>query len=56
VKQVRVFRLLDKELDHDDDEVTATMKVRRNTIYRKYSVLIAEIYGSGGRVRGSGEE
>lgn len=45
VKQVRKFRLLDKELDHDDDEVTATMKVRRNTIYKKYAGFIAEIYG-----------
>ncbi len=51
VKQVRAFRLLDKELDHDDDEVTATMKVRRKTIYQKYAGLIAEIYG--GRKGGS---
>ncbi|MFU8857735.1 MAG: AMP-dependent synthetase/ligase [Deferrisomatales bacterium] len=49
VKQVRVFRLLDKELDHDDDEVTATMKVRRQTIYQKYAHLIAEIYGRAGK-------
>ncbi len=48
VKQVRAFRLLDKELDHDDDEVTATMKVRRKTIYRKYAALIAELYGARG--------
>ncbi len=46
VEQVRAFRLLEKELDHDDDEVTATMKVRRKTIYRKFAPLIAEIYGS----------
>ncbi len=45
VEQVRAFRLLDKELDHDDDEVTATMKVRRKTIYEKFAPLIAEIYG-----------
>ncbi|GAB4272081.1 MAG: AMP-dependent synthetase/ligase [Deferrisomatales bacterium] len=45
VKQVRSFRLLDKELDHDDDEVTATMKVRRKTIYDKYAELIDDIYG-----------
>lgn len=42
---MRKFRLLDKELDHDDDEVTATMKVRRNTIYKKYAGFIGEIYG-----------
>jgi len=45
VEQVRTFRLLDKELDHDDDEVTATMKVRRKTIYKKFAPLIADIYG-----------
>ncbi|HSN89907.1 MAG TPA: AMP-binding protein [Anaeromyxobacteraceae bacterium] len=48
VEQVRAFRLLDKELDHDDDEVTATMKVRRKTIHQKFGPLIREIYGSGG--------
>ena len=45
VEQVRAFRLLEKELDHDDDEVTATMKVRRKTIYEKFAPLIADIYG-----------
>lgn len=45
VEQVRAFRLLDKELDHDDNEVTATMKVRRKTIYEKFAPLIAELYG-----------
>ncbi len=44
VEQVRRFRLLDKELDHDDNEVTATMKVRRKTIYEKFAPLIREIY------------
>jgi long-chain acyl-CoA synthetase len=44
VEQVREFRLLEKELDHDDDEVTATMKVRRKTIYDKFAPLIGDIY------------
>jgi long-chain acyl-CoA synthetase len=44
VEQVRAFRLLDKELDHDDNEVTATMKVRRKTIEAKFGSLIREIY------------
>ena len=46
VEQVRAFRLLDKELDHDDNEVTATMKVRRKIIYEKFAPLIAELYGA----------
>jgi len=45
VEQVRRFRLLEKELDHDDNEVTATMKVRRKTIYEKFAPLIRDIYG-----------
>jgi long-chain acyl-CoA synthetase len=44
VEQVRKFRLLEKELDHDDNEVTATMKVRRKTIYEKFAPMIREIY------------
>jgi len=45
VESIRKFRLLEKELDHDDNEVTATMKVRRKTIYEKFAPLIREIYG-----------
>ena len=45
VEQVRAFRLLEKELDHDDAEVTATMKVRRKAIYEKFAPLIRDIYG-----------
>ena len=37
VQQVRKFHLLTKELDHDDGEVTATMKVRRKSIAEKYA-------------------
>jgi long-chain acyl-CoA synthetase len=42
VSHIRRFHLLTKELDHDDDEVTATMKVRRANIQTKY---VAEIEG-----------
>ena len=44
VAQVRRFALLTKELDHDDDEVTATMKIRRANIYKKYNELIESLY------------
>ena len=44
VQQVRKFHLLTKELDHDDGEVTATMKVRRQSIAEKYAQVIEEIY------------
>ncbi len=44
VENVRKFWLLTKELDHDDNEMTATMKVRRATIYKKFAKEIEYIY------------
>ena len=44
VENIRKFLLLTKELDHDDDEMTATMKVRRATIYKKFAKEIDMIY------------
>jgi len=44
VQQVRKFHLFTKELDHDDGEVTATMKVKRKSIYEKYTVEIESMY------------
>ena len=46
VSHIRKFHLLTKELDHDDDEVTATMKVRRSNIQTKYAAEIAGLYAS----------
>lgn len=46
VENIRKFILLDKQLDHDDGEVTATMKVRRKVIEKKFSAQIEAIYGS----------
>ncbi len=45
VAQVRKFHLLAKELDHDDGEVTATMKVRRASVYKAYAAEIEALYG-----------
>jgi long-chain acyl-CoA synthetase len=45
VSQIRRFHLLTKELDHDDGEVTATMKVRRASIYKAYAAEIEALYG-----------
>jgi len=44
VEQVKKFALLDKELDQDDDELTATQKVRRKQISEKYSDIIEALY------------
>lgn len=44
VQHVRKFHLLTKELDHDDGEVTATMKIKRKSISEKYSDEIEALY------------
>jgi long-chain acyl-CoA synthetase len=46
VETIKKFRLLDKELDHDDNELTATMKVRRKTVHQKFGDIIEEMYRS----------
>ena len=46
VENVRKFVILSKELDHDDGELTATMKVRRRAIETKFGQEIAALYGS----------
>lgn len=44
VEQVRAFRLLPKELHQDDEELTATQKVRRSAFYERYADLLEEMY------------
>jgi long-chain acyl-CoA synthetase len=44
VEQIKKVWLLPKELDHDDGEVTATMKVRRNKIQEAYAPQIEALY------------
>ncbi len=48
VEQVKAFRLLPRELDQDDAELTATQKVRRSVIAERYETLIEELYARGG--------
>ncbi|MBS0449977.1 MAG: AMP-binding protein [Proteobacteria bacterium] len=45
VENIRKFVLLEKELDHDDGELTATQKVRRGTISKKFARELEIIYG-----------
>ena len=47
VENIRKFVLLEKELDHDDGELTATQKVRRGTINKKFARELEQIYGAG---------
>jgi long-chain acyl-CoA synthetase len=45
VEQVRKFRMLPKELDHEDGELTATQKVKRSAVVKLFAELVDDIYG-----------
>lgn len=47
VETIKKFTLLSKELDHDDDELTATLKVRRKDVEAKFEELINLMYRRG---------
>ena len=42
--EIRKFRMITKELDHEDGDLTATQKAKRNVIMEKFSDLIEEMY------------
>ncbi len=44
VETIKKFTILDKELDQDDEEITATMKVKRAMIEKKFKHLIDAMY------------
>jgi long-chain acyl-CoA synthetase len=44
-EQIKDFRLLPKELDHEDGELTATQKVKRSAVERIFGDLITDLYG-----------
>jgi long-chain acyl-CoA synthetase len=46
VENVRKFRLIPKELDHEDGELTATMKLKRSAMEDMFRELIQDMYSS----------
>jgi long-chain acyl-CoA synthetase len=46
-EQVKRFRMLPKELDHEDGELTATQKVKRSRIAEQFSDLVESMYRDG---------
>ncbi|CAN5921483.1 AMP-dependent synthetase/ligase [soil metagenome] len=47
VEQIKTFRMLPKELDHEDGELTATQKVKRSAMTDMFDGLVASMYGGG---------
>ena len=44
VEQIKKFRLMPKELDHEDGELTATQKIKREAIGKVFGELIESMY------------
>lgn len=44
VETIKAFRLLPKELDQEDGEITATAKVKRNAVASEFAALIDSMY------------
>ena len=44
VEGVKKFRLIPKELDHEDGELTATQKVKRSAVEEAFGDLVEEMY------------
>ncbi len=44
VEQIKKFRLLPKELDHEDGELTATQKLKRNAMEDAFGELVESMY------------
>jgi long-chain acyl-CoA synthetase len=47
VENVRKFRMITKELDHEDGELTATQKVKRAALHQMFGELIDDMYDNG---------
>lgn len=46
VETIKKFKILEKELDQDDEELTATQKVKRKVIGKRFEREINEMYGA----------
>ncbi|MGH3516768.1 MAG: AMP-dependent synthetase/ligase [Haloechinothrix sp.] len=45
VETIKRFRMLPKELDHEDGELTATQKVKRSAMTDRFAELVESMYG-----------
>ena len=47
VEEVKQFLLLENQLTPEDEELTPTMKLKRNLVQKKYAAMIESMYASG---------
>jgi long-chain acyl-CoA synthetase len=55
VETIKRFSLLEKELDHEDGELTATLKVKRRALEQRFEKQIQELYLRGPDAPGSAQ-
>jgi long-chain acyl-CoA synthetase len=46
VENIRKFRMMPKELDHEDGELTATQKVKRTSLHDMFGHLVDDMYAN----------
>jgi long-chain acyl-CoA synthetase len=46
VENIRKFRMMPKELDHEDGELTATQKVKRSSLHDMFAHLVDDMYAN----------
>lgn len=46
VEQIKTFRLIDRRLSAEDEELTPTMKLKRALVHKKYAEVIEQMYAS----------
>ncbi|GGI06017.1 AMP-dependent synthetase/ligase [Egicoccus halophilus] len=46
VENIRKFRVIPKELDHEDGELTATQKVKRASLHEMFGYLVDDMYAN----------
>ncbi len=44
IEQIKKFAILDRELSQEHEELTPTLKVKRNVVYERYGEVFAELY------------
>ena len=52
IEQVKKFTILERDLSQDDEELTPTLKVKRNVVYERYKDEFEALYASGGPTPG----
>ncbi|RUA07446.1 MAG: hypothetical protein DSY82_08050 [Flavobacteriia bacterium] len=50
-EKIKKFKLLPKEFTIDAGELTATLKIKRKVIYKKYKEIIDSMYGEKMRIK-----